>query len=90
MGMVRPTDCTHVHTENSYGSLRPFYFAHKTTGDLACGHLGDNSKRNTALDTWWEARWGIMLWANHMITELGFPAGFRQSSVASAAVLRKQ
>lgn len=58
----------------------------KTTGDLACGHLGDNSVRHTALDTWWEARWGIMLWANHMITELGFPA----AELASAAVLRKQ
>lgn len=64
-------------TECSYRTLKPFYFAHRTTGDLACGHLGDYN-----VDTLGSRHLGsevrkTMIWANHMTTGLGFPPGFQ-------------
>ena len=82
---------SHTHTQHPSGSLRPFLFCTQNRWGSCprpprrpqCGHtwlqtLGGSEVRRT------------MIWANHMITELGLPAGSRWWSSASAAGLRKQ
>lgn len=70
----------------------PFYFAHKTTRDLTCGHLGN---RNVINYTWLQIPGGKPCKKNNDLGEthvyrLEFPAGFHRLGMASVMVLRKQ
>lgn len=66
-----------THTEYSYGALKAFYFAHKTTGDLACEDLRDYNVDAVGSQHLGSEVRNTVTQAKHMTTELRFPAGFQ-------------